>query len=109
MRYLMIALLCLLTGCSTLKTIVDPVERVPLNLSMPPALDMNDVEFVVIHKDNAEAIFKDLEKRGIAPVVFALTGDDYKALAVNVSEIKNYILLQRQIIILYKDYYEKKD
>jgi len=41
------------------------------------------------------------------PVVFALTGSDYKALAINISDIKEYIILQRKIIRLYKNYYEK--
>lgn len=95
----------MLSGCG-LTTITTPTERVPLNLAPPPKLALKKVEFVVIHKDNAEAIFKELEARGLQPVVFALTGSDYKALATNVGDIKNHILLQRKIIILYKDYYE---
>lgn len=76
---------------------------------MPPAIDMEKVEFVVIHKDNAKVVFEQLEKKNIQPVVFALTADDYKALAINASEIKSYLLLQRKIILLYQDYYEGKN
>jgi len=100
-------MLCMLTGCG-LNTFTTPTERVPLNLSQPAPLKLKKVEFVVIHKDNAATVFAELEKQGLQPVVFALTGADYKALAINVGDIKTHLLLQRKIIILYKHYYEGK-
>lgn len=107
MKYIMCVLLTLLCGCSTTKTMID-VERVPLNLSDPPAMKLNKVEFIVIHKDNSEKVFSDLEKSGIEPVIFGLTGDGYKSLSINVRDIKDYIILQKKIIQLYRNYYEEK-
>lgn len=106
-KILFCLMIALLSGCGALRTIGVPLERVPLNLSEPTPLQLNEVEFIVIHKDNAAAAFAELEKSGVVPVVFALTGSDYKALAINVSDIKEYIVLQRKIIRLYKNYYEK--
>ena len=99
--------LCLLLcSCSTLKTIVDPIDKVPLALSDPDPLELQEVKFVVIHKDNAEKVFAELEKKGLEPVVFALSGADYKALATNTAEIKAFLKLQKKILILYREYYE---
>lgn len=106
MRYLMILLCCLLCSCSTVRSIIVPEEKLPLKLADPEPLNLADVTFIVIHKDNAEKVFADLEKKGIEPVVFALTGDDYKALASNTADIKSFLKLQRKIIILYREYYE---
>lgn len=106
MKYLLVIMLAIFSSGCSLSTFTTPTERVPLNLSDPAPLQLNKVEFIVIHKDNAEAAFAELEKKGLVPVVFALTGSDYKALAINVNDIKEYLILQRKIIRLYKNYYE---
>ena len=97
-----------LSGCSFGRP-EGPTKRIPLNLIQPNPMKLRPVSFLVIHKDNAQATFKKLEEQGLQPVVLALTGADYKSLAVNMNEIKNYIRLQRKIIILYKDYYEGQE
>jgi len=88
------------------KIITKPIERPSLKLEAPKPLSLKGVKFVVITKDNAELIFKQLEENGEQPVLIALTGQNYKALAVNLEDIKNYIKTQKKIILLYKDYYE---
>jgi hypothetical protein len=97
---------CLLTSCAVLAPTPALDTKPPLHLSDPPALKLKTVEFVVVHKDNAEKTFSDLEKNGQEPVLFALTGKDYKSLAVNTLQIKNYVKNQRKIIRLYRKYYE---
>lgn len=105
----LIILVSTLTGCtSTIKGISSPIDKPALNLDSPPPMKLAKVEFVVIHKDNAEKIFAEMEAKGLEPVLFGLSGTDYKHLSVNMAEIKTFIKLQNKIIILYKDYYEKK-
>ena len=109
MRYIMFFIMVVFfSGCGVINTVLEPSERLPLHLPEPPVLEMRDVEFIVIHKDNAEYIFNKLEEAGIQPVVFALTGNNYKDLAINISDIKSYLLIQRTINRLYKEYYEGK-
>ena len=38
--------------------------------------------------------------------LFALDTDTYEILAINMEDIKRYILTQNQILIKYKEYYE---
>lgn len=103
MRKYLFFVLCL-TSCSVFST---PIDTKPaLNLKDPEPIVMRDVEFVVIHKDNAEKAFSDLEKSGEEPVLFALPGEDYKNLAANTQRLKAYIKTQQKIIKLYREYYE---
>jgi len=81
-------------------------ERVRLNLSDPTPLTSRDIKWIIITKDNAEQVFKDLESKGVDVVLFGLTDDGYEQLALTMAEIRNYIATQKSIIIKYKEYYE---
>jgi hypothetical protein len=82
------------------------VERTPLNLAYPEPLRSREVKFVVITRENADAVFESLEQRGVDPVVFALTDDGYTQLSLTIAEIRTMLVSQRAIIAKYKDYYE---
>lgn len=107
-RVLILASLILLTGCSTLGIFTEPVDKPALNLSNPEPLDLEDVEFYVLTKDNAIQVLNELEKKGLKPVIIGLSGKGYKILALNVDKIKNHIELLNEIIKKYKDYYESE-
>ena len=98
--------LCILTSCAVFKPTPALDTKPPLLLPDPAPIRLRNVEFIVVHKDNAEKTFSDLEKAGEEPVIFALTGNGYKSLAVNTLQIKNYVKNQRKIIRLYRKYYE---
>jgi hypothetical protein len=95
-----------LVGCTTFKP--DFYEKPKLRLEDPAPIVLNDVKFVVVTKENAGAVFRELEKNGDELVVFGLTGRDYKNLSMNMQEIKNYIILQKEIIESYRKYYESE-
>lgn len=82
------------------------VERTPLNLAYPEPLRSREVKFVVITRENADAVFESLEQQGVDPVVFALTDDGYTQLSLTIAEIRTMLVSQRAIIAKYKDYYE---
>jgi hypothetical protein len=75
---------------------------------MPDPLRLQPIDWVVITPDNAEEVFQRLENKEIDLVIFGLTDDGYKQLAITISELRNMINLQRNIIIKYKEYYEPK-
>lgn len=108
MKYVLLCALCMLSACSSTRLVPEIVEKPPLAIADPDPIDLQDVKFVIIHKDNAERVFAELAAKGIDPVVFALTGDDYKALATDMQDIKGYIKLQKKILQLYRDYYEQR-
>ena len=106
------ALLVSLTGCSllssvkTIETQKVAVEKPALNLPNPQSLSLKKVEWVVVTRENAEAVFADLEKQGKPIALFAMTTDGYEALALNIADIKGYLATQKEIIIQYRKYYE---
>ena len=83
-------------------------DKTPLDIADPDPLKLKPIEWVLITPGNQEEVFKKLEDKGSDPVVFALTADGYQQLAVTISELRNLINTQRNIIIKYKEYYEPK-
>ena len=99
-----------LTSCgSSVKEIqVSTVEvsKTPLNLPNPDPLQLQDVEWIIITKDNAMEIFEEVKSKGGEYSLFALTDTGYEKLALNFTDIRNRLAQQRQILLSYKEYYE---
>ena len=91
------------------KTVVQEVSKTPLNLPEPKVLPMEKVEWTIITPDNQEEVFRKLQEKGIEPVIFGLAGENYENLATNFSQIRGYMLKQRDIITEYKVYYELEE
>ena len=64
---------------------------------------MNDIYFYVVTEQNFEEFKQRFVKENGDFLLYALSVRDYETLAINMAEIKRYILQQKQIII----YYEK--
>jgi hypothetical protein len=101
------------SGCSSVKDLqvfTKEVERTPLNLAEPPALKMEKLDWIIINEENYAKVFADLKKKNKDVVLFGLTDDGYETLAVNFAQVRKYIILNKNILKKYKDYYEgKKD
>ena len=84
-------------------------KREPLALENPAPLELQDVNWVIITKDNAEEVFEKVknDKNGDY-ALFALTDTGYEKLALNFADIRNKLAEQRQIILSYKEYYESE-
>jgi hypothetical protein len=109
MRIVIILLsLLLLQGCAAiaaLEVLTQEVERQPLNVDVD-TIAMEDIEWFIITEDNYKEIFDELKKNKKDPVLFGVTDDGYETLSVNFANIRNYIIMNRNVIKLYKDYYE---
>ena len=64
---------------------------------------MNNIHFYVVTEQNFEEFKKRFMEENADFLFYALSVRDYETLALNMAEIKRYILQQKQIII----YYEK--
>ena len=82
------------------------VSKTPLNLPNPDPLQLQDVEWIIITKDNAMEIFEEVKSKGGEYSLFALTDTGYEKLALNFTDIRNRLAQQRQILLSYKEYYE---
>jgi hypothetical protein len=105
-------LILLLSACSLFQTkpvVNDPgtiVPRAALNLPKQAPLALDDVQWVVITPENASAVFADLKRRGIQPVLFGLTGQYYQNLSTNNLKIRQYLQTQSVMLLQYQSYYE---
>ena len=109
---LILSTLLLSSGCSyfkfknPLKTIeikTVEVERVIPTQNRPRPMSMNNIHFYVVTEQNFEEFKERFVKENGDFLFYALSVRDYETLALNMAEIKRYILQQKEIII----YYEK--
>jgi hypothetical protein len=107
---LLFGLILLLTNCAAavkeISTYKVEKKKEPLSLPAPSPLELQDVKWVIITKDNAEEVFEQLKADGGDYALFALTDKGYEQLALNIADIRTALTMQRQIIISYQEYYE---
>ena len=94
-------------GVKTLETYSIEKKREPLAIEDPTPLELQNIDWIIITKDNAEEVFEKVknDKNGDY-ALFALTDTGYEKLALNFADIRNKLAEQRQIILSYKEYYE---
>ena len=108
---LMIPLLGI-TGCATTKTVKvlsEPVNSVALNPPNIRDLELQGVRWFIVTPENIDEVFKELEDQNKDVVLFGITDDGYKGLALNLAQIRELLLQQQAIIEAYKEYYEKTE
>ncbi len=105
----LLPLLLLSSGCSTwnplkrieIKTV--EVEREIPTQNRPRPVKMNDIHFYVVTEQNFEEFKKRFIKENGDLVGYVLSVRDYETLALNMAELKRYLIQQKEIIV----YYEK--
>ena len=109
---MLVVVLLIFSGCSTFKSekqvevITQEIEKPKLNLDVVEPLDLKPVKWIVITRENVAEVFTNLEQEGKSVALFALDTDTYEVLAINMEDIKRYILTQNKILVKYKEYYE---
>ena len=106
---LLLPLILLSSGCTTwnplkrieIKTV--EVDRVIPTQNRPRPVKMNDIYFYVVTEQNFEDFKKRFVKENGDLVGYVLSVRDYETLALNMAELKRYLIQQKEIIV----YYEK--
>jgi hypothetical protein len=113
---LLIALLMIpllgITGCATTKTVKvlsEPVNSVALNPPNIRNLELQGIKWFIVTPENIDEVFKKLEDQNKDVVLFGITDDGYKGLALNLAQIRELLLQQKAIIDAYKEYYEETE
>jgi hypothetical protein len=113
---LLVALLMIpllgITGCATTKTVKvlsEPVNSVALNPPNIRDLELQGVRWFIVTPENIDEVFKELEEQNKDVVLFGITDDGYKGLALNLAQIRELLLQQKAIIDAYKEYYEETE
>ena len=102
----------LLSSCAAGVKVIDTYKiekkREPLAIEDPAPLELQDIDWIIITKDNADEVFEKIKAGGGEYSLFALTDKGYEKLALNFADKRNKLAEQRQIILSYKDYYESE-
>jgi hypothetical protein len=105
----------ILSGCAgvipkntTLDVQVQEVSKPTLSLDQPKPLEISPPQWIIITPQNAEEVRKTLLNSNQPVVLIGLTSKEYENFSYSLLEIRNFISLQRQIIIEYQNYYEPK-
>ena len=102
-------ILSIISGCSSLPKEIfvsaEPIEKPKLILPKTDELDLRDVEWVILVKENWEEQWAKLEKSGEALAFFATTDSGYESVGLNYSALRAFIQQQDAIIAAYRSYY----
>jgi len=74
---------------------------IPLQAA-PKPVDMPDVEWFVINEDNLEESIARIKEAGGVAAFMAITPKGYENLSLGISDIRRYILQQKEIIAYYE-------
>jgi hypothetical protein len=102
----------LISGCSTTKSLeifTKEVERMPLNLELPPVETLEQVNVIIVTSKNQEEVFAKMKEANIDPVVFGYSDEDWELVTKNNVRMRNQIVKLRAIIEAYKEYYEPEE
>ena len=106
---LLIVLAMFLTSCSKsvqeIKVTTVEVSKTPLNLPNPDPLKLQDIEWIIITKENANEIFERIKSAGGEYALFAVEDTGYEKLQINFTDIRNKLAEQRQLLLAYREYY----
>ena len=108
---LILSTLLLASGCSSVKKIEIasvPVERVPLDLPGVDPLELEQINWYIVTKENIDKVMAELEKKGYETVIFGLTDKGYEILALNMAKIKQLASQQKAKIEAYERYYKNQ-
>ena len=106
---LLLPLILLSSGCTTwnplkrieIKTV--EVDRVIPTQNRPRPVKMNDIHFYVVTEQNFEEFKKRFVKENGDLVGYVLSVRDYETLALNMAELKRYLIQQKEIILYYEN------
>ena len=102
-------ILSAISGCSSLPKQIfvsaEPIDKPKLILPESDELDLREVEWVILVKENWEEQWAKLEKSGEALAFFATTDSGYENLGLNYSDIRAFVQQQEAILAAYRSYY----
>ena len=104
-----LTIIALTSACGSLPKQIfvssEPIEKPKLILPESDELDLREVEWVILVKDNWEEQWAKLEQSGEALAFFATTDSGYESLGLNYSDIRAFIQQQEAILAAYRSYY----
>ena len=105
-----------LVGCAGTKVQPEPKvviqkeieKKLPLNIADPLPLELQEIQWVIVTRDNIEEVWAEIEGDNEGVALFALRHGDYERLALNIADIR--AVIGEYVIILkrYRQNYEEE-
>jgi|TARA_Y100000052_G_C2917291_1_gene66144 hypothetical protein len=109
----LLTLTIFLTSCGSVPKSVtykaEPIDRPKLVLPETATLNMRNVDFMILTRQNVEEKFKEIEERGDPIVIFGLKAQHYEDLSLNIADILELLSQQESVIVAYREYYEQTE
>ena len=109
----LLTLTIFLTSCGSVPKSVtykaEPIDRPKLVLPETKTLNMRNVDFMILTRQNVEEKFKEIEERGDPIVIFGLKAQHYEDLSLNIADILELLSQQESVIVAYREYYEQTE
>ena len=108
----LVSTMFLLSGCSMTPKVKEvaitttAVEKLPLSLSNPQPLELQEVDWIIVTEENIEEVWQLLRDKNEGIALFALRHGDYARLALNIKDIRAQIGEYVVILKQYREYYE---
>jgi hypothetical protein len=108
----LVLIICALTGCSIggekkIKIFQVEEPRQQLDYPLPTPLELEQIQWIIIHSENADEVFAKMKEQGLDPVLFGLSDKDYELLAKNFAQIRAKLQETNTLLEEYKKYYEE--
>ena len=87
----------------------EPIEKPKLILPQADELDLRDVEWIILVKDNWEEQWEKLQESGDELAFFSVSDKGYENLGLNYSDLRAFIQQQDAIIAAYRGYYQESE
>ena len=105
-----------LVGCAGTKVQPEPKvviqkeieKKLPLNIADPLPLELQEIQWVIVTRDNIEEVWAEIEGDNEGVALFALRHGDYERLALNIADIRSVIGEYVIILKRYREYYEEE-
>ena len=105
-----------LVGCAGNKVKPEPKvviqkeieKKLPLNIADPLPLELQEIQWVIVTRDNIEEMWAEIEGDNEGVALFALRHGDYERLALNIADIRSVIGEYVIILKRYRQYYEEE-
>lgn len=116
-KYLMISLMIplsiMISGCSQkepeVKVITKLVEKEIPKIERPKKVNLNKIKLYVVTENVYNSFKKRFLEKNSEFVFIAISVKDYENLSLNISELRRYILQQKDIIQYYEDSIKKEN
>ena len=102
----------ILTGCKTTGIDINTISvepEIPVQSRPAPLTLHKDIKWYVVTRKNFKRFLKVYEARNGSGTFYAISPNDYKKLALNISEMKRYIASQQALIVYYEKSVRKRN